>query len=175
VREPQVISPSRIDSADAMAILAERVNSVYITIGSTSMSVARVKAVPNAPMEVAKHMAPEEINPGVSAGIRISLVMAKVDAPRERAASSKLISIFSAAAITVVMTLGMEKYKYPKNNPVMEYAKTSLSPITAWEMLPTSPWRPTNRIIINPTTTPGNANGKVNMAIRILFPKKLFL
>jgi len=28
VREPQVISPSRMESADAMAILAERVNSV---------------------------------------------------------------------------------------------------------------------------------------------------
>src|SRR5210317_566471 len=111
------------------------------------MSVARVNAVPKAPIEVAKHMAPEEINPGVKAGIRISLVMAQVDAAKERAASSRLTSIFSAAAITVVITLGMEKYKYPRKSPVMEYAKTSLSPMTAWEMLPTSPWRPTNRMI----------------------------
>gem|GEM_PF-6135881 len=78
-------------------------------MGSTSMSVARVKAVPKAPIEVAKQMAPEDMRPGVSAGISMSLAMPQVDAPKERAASSRLTSIFSAAAIMVVMTRGMEK------------------------------------------------------------------
>ena len=39
-----------------------------MTIGSTSILVASVKAVPNAPMAVAKQMAPEAMKAGVSAG-----------------------------------------------------------------------------------------------------------
>jgi len=60
------------------------------------MSVAKVKAVPNAPMEVAKHIAPEEMRPGINAGIKMSFITYQGEAPSERAASSKLASIFSA-------------------------------------------------------------------------------
>ena len=94
-------------------------------MGKTSISVAKVNAVPNAPMEVAKQMAPDEIKPGVNAGISTSLTTLQGEAPIDLAASSRLTSIFSAAAIIVMITLGIEKYRYPRNNPVIEYASTN--------------------------------------------------
>ncbi len=75
------------------------------------MSVASVKAVPNAPIEVAKQIAPEAISAGASPGTSTSRVTCHEDAPSERAASSKERSSFSAAAITVSTTRGIEKYR----------------------------------------------------------------
>ena len=52
------------------------------------MSVASVKAVPKAPMEVAKQSAPVEKSAGVRAGIVTSLRIRQEEAPSVRAASS---------------------------------------------------------------------------------------
>ena len=82
-----------------------------MVIGRTSILVARVKAVPKAPMEVAKQMAPDAINPGFNAGRMTSRTTRQGEAPSERAASSSDGSSFSAAAMMVRMTLGMEKYR----------------------------------------------------------------
>ena len=89
-------------------------------MGSTSMLVARVNAVPKAPMEVSKQIAPEEINPGTRAGIRTSRITRQGEAPSERAASSRLRSSFSADAMMVVIVRGIEKYRYPRKSPLME-------------------------------------------------------
>jgi hypothetical protein len=73
------------------------------------MSVASVNAVPKAPMEVAKHTAPEAISAGERAGRMTSRTTRHGPAPSERAASSSAGSSFSAAAMMVRMTRGMEK------------------------------------------------------------------
>src|ERR1700738_250685 len=46
----------------------------------------------------------------------------------------------------------------------MEYAKTSRLPLRRKAMSPMSPWRPASIITMKPTTTPGNARGKVSSA-----------
>ena len=46
------------------------------------MFVANVNAVPNAPIEVAKQIAPEAIKPGFKAGMIISITILKGGAPR---------------------------------------------------------------------------------------------
>ena len=71
--------------------------------------VASVKAVPKAPMAVAKTMAPEATKAGVSAGRITSRCTAKGEAPSARAASSSAGSSFSTPAITVSTTRGIEK------------------------------------------------------------------
>ena len=82
-----------------------------MVMGSTLILVASVKAVPKAPMLVAKQMAPEEISAGLSAGRITSRITCQGEAPSERAASSSAPSSFSAAAMMVRMTRGMEKYR----------------------------------------------------------------
>ena len=63
------------------------------------MSEARVKAVPKAPMEVAKQMAPEDHEGGHQGGDDdVPEPRARATRPRDRAASSSSMSIFSAAA-----------------------------------------------------------------------------
>ena len=81
------------------------------------MSVASVKAVPKAPIAVAKAIAPAAIKEGIRPGKITSTTTRKGEAPIVRAASSSAGSSFSAAAITVNKTRGIEKYKYPKNKP----------------------------------------------------------
>jgi hypothetical protein len=78
-------------------------------IGSTLIRVASVNAVPKAPIEVAKQIAPAEISAGFRPGMSTSSTTRHGAAPRERAASSSFGSSFSAAAITVRITRGMEK------------------------------------------------------------------
>ncbi len=78
-------------------------------IGSTSIWVASVNAVPKAPIEVAKQIAPEEMIAGVSAGSSTSRVTCQVEAPSERAASSSAGSSFSTEAMMVRITRGIEK------------------------------------------------------------------
>ena len=73
------------------------------------MSVARVNAVPKAPMAVAKQMAPDAIRAGFRPGRMTSLTTSQGDAPSERAASSRAGLSFSAAAMMVRTTLGIEK------------------------------------------------------------------
>ena len=73
------------------------------------MLVASVNAVPNAPMAVAKAIAPEATKAGPSAGSTTSRCTAQGPAPSERAASSSAESSFSTAAMMVRMTRGMEK------------------------------------------------------------------
>ena len=82
-----------------------------MTIGSTLILVASVKAVPKAPMAVAKQMAPAASSAGCSAGTITSRTTRSGEAPSERAASSMRGSSFSAAAITVRMVRGIEKYR----------------------------------------------------------------
>ena len=73
------------------------------------MSVASVNAVPNAPIEVAKQTAPEAISAERRAGRLTSRTTPHGLAPRERAASSSAGSSFSAAAMMVRITRGIEK------------------------------------------------------------------
>ena len=72
------------------------------------MFVASVKAVPNAPIEVAKQIAPEAINPGLRAGKITSTITSQDDAPSERAASSRAGSSLSAEYLIVKITLVIE-------------------------------------------------------------------
>ncbi len=74
------------------------------------MRVASVKAVPKAPIAVAKQMAPADRKAGFSAGTITSRTTRHRPAPSERAASSMRGSSFSAAAITVRIVRGIEKY-----------------------------------------------------------------
>ena len=67
----------------------------------------------------------------------------------------------------VKITLGIEKYKYPKNNPNIEYANTVFSPNNPFVTIPINPWRPANIIIKKPITTPGKASGKVSIDKRV--------
>ena len=78
-------------------------------MGMTSMLVARVKAVPNAPIAVAKAMAPAAISDGIRPGMITSITTRYGEAPKVRAAYSNAGSSFSAAAITVNNTRGIEK------------------------------------------------------------------
>ena len=73
------------------------------------MSVARVNAVPNAPIEVAKQTAPEAISAGARPGRMTSRTTRHGPAPSDRAASSSAGSSFSVAAMIVRITRGMEK------------------------------------------------------------------
>ena len=73
------------------------------------MRVASVKAVPNAPMAVAKQMAPAEMKAGFRPGMMTSRITRQGEAPSERAASSSRGSSFSAVAITVRIVRGIEK------------------------------------------------------------------
>ena len=57
------------------------------------------------------------------------------------------------------------------NSPAMEYANTSLSPVSARASSPMSPCLPASMMTMNPTTTPGNASGNVISEIRIFRPK----
>ena len=139
------------------------------------MFVANVNAVPKAPIEVAKQIAPEAIKPGFKAGIITSIIILNGVAPKDLAASSKDLSSFSAAAIIVKITLGIEKYKYPKNNPNIEYANTVLSPNKALVIVPINPCLPANIIIKKPITTPGKASGNVRIDKTISLPGKIFL
>ena len=82
-----------------------------MVIGSTSISVASVKAVPKAPIEVAKQMAPAERKAGCRPGRITSRTTRHGEAPIERAASSRRPSSFSAAAMMVRITRGIEKYR----------------------------------------------------------------
>jgi protein involved in polysaccharide export with SLBB domain len=74
----------------------------------------------------------------------------------------------------VKITLGIEKYKYPKNNPKIEYANTVFSPNNPFVTIPINPWRPANIIIKKPITTPGKASGKVSIDKIISLPGKIF-
>ena len=80
-----------------------------MTMGSTSILVASVKAVPKAPMAVAKQIAPAASSAGLRPGTSTSRSCCQGEAPSERAASSSCGSSFSAAAITVRMVRGIEK------------------------------------------------------------------
>tara|TARA_Y100001936_G_C15751850_1_gene496505 strand:- start:14 stop:589 length:576 start_codon:yes stop_codon:yes gene_type:complete len=137
--------------------------------------VAKVNAVPKAPIDVAKQIAPEAINPGFRAGMMTSITILNGGAPKDFAASSRDLSSFSAAAIIVSITLGIEKYKYPKNKPNIEYAKIVFSPKKALVMDPINPCRPANIIIKKPITTPGKARGNVRIDKTISLPGKVFL
>src|SRR5919204_558293 len=57
-----------------------------MVIGSTLMRVASVNAVPNAPIAVAKQIAPAEISAGCRPGISTSMSTRQGEAPKERAA-----------------------------------------------------------------------------------------
>ena len=92
----QVTTPKTIDKADAIAIFADSVNSVYITIGITSIFVASVKAVPKAPIAVANAIAPDAISDGIKPGSITSITTLNGFAPRVLAASSSAGSSFSA-------------------------------------------------------------------------------
>ena len=73
------------------------------------MSVASVKAVPNAPIAVAKAMAPEAMKAGASAG-RMTSRMTRQGRRRARGRPLReLGSSFSTAAMMVRITRGMEK------------------------------------------------------------------
>src|SRR3546814_9812457 len=71
-----------------------------MVMGRTLMSVARVKAVPKAPMEMAKQMAPDAISAGASAGRVTSRMTAHDPAPSECAASARDLSMDCAVAMT---------------------------------------------------------------------------
>ncbi len=73
------------------------------------MLVARVKAVPNAPIDVANAIAPEATSAGESAGSVTSRSTCHGFAPSERAASPSAGSMVSTPAITVTRTRGIEK------------------------------------------------------------------
>ena len=124
------------------------------------MSVARVNAVPNAPMAVAKQMAPEAIRAGFRPGRMTSLTTSQGDDPERAGPLPPAPGLsFSAAAMMVS--------NHPGNREVDIAHEQSRHGVGEHELVPgerlgdvsDEPCRPASMMTMNPTTTPGTPAG----------------